>query len=507
MLLFASFAFALDYTDDFSTDQGAWSGGVVVDDVLRIVDGSADFLGDPMSSFTVSARVRLATEGTLSLSAANTIAVDFTGPGAVQVATQTWPLPPTHLAWTPADDPVIEPGSDYWDGGNTLHCEVHYDGGTGTWFLYWTGEMAEGYPYRQIGVATSTDGKTWTKYAGNPVLTIDYDTTTVDGIHVHMPTVVQKSADEFHMFYSCYQNNLGNRICHATSPDGLAWTPEGVALDFGAEGEFDSSSLRMPDAWIDESGLWHMWYDGTGPDEHYGPTGYATSTDGYTWTKQGEILPFEDALQGLSTWATPYGLASFHNKDDYFRLATAPLGEADDWTDQGEVLRKGWGDWNDGYIQAPSVWVDQTTWKMWFNAYTYTDATERIGYAEASANPGGWMDIEAEWDGVRWTGSVDGAELSIDGVNDGVIRFTATGTAEVDEIRITGVEWPEDSGNPPAEDTADGGDTADSAPPEAEDTGDKPADGDEACGCQGGPSAGLAAVLLAFAARRSTRAR
>ena len=38
--------------------------------------------------------------------------------------------------------------------------------------------------------------------------------------------------------------------------------------------------MRMPDVQIDEGGTWHMLYNGTDPEQHYGPTGYATSADG-----------------------------------------------------------------------------------------------------------------------------------------------------------------------------------------------------------------------------------
>ena len=52
------------------------------------------------------------------------------------------------------------------------------------------------------------------------MLTIDYDLEAVDGVHVHMPTVTRATDGTWHMFYACYQNNVGNRLCHATSPDG-----------------------------------------------------------------------------------------------------------------------------------------------------------------------------------------------------------------------------------------------------------------------------------------------
>jgi hypothetical protein len=511
MLLLAPLALALDYADDFSTDQAAWTGGEVVDGVLRITDSTATLNAAAVQDFTAALRVRMTTEGSVALDAGGeALTLQFSGAGAVVFAGQRWPLPPDHLSWTPSSTPVLEPGSDSWDGGNTLHCEVIKDPDTGTWFLYWTGEMDSGYPYRQIGVATSTDGVTWERHAGNPVLTIDYDHTTIDGIHVHMPTVVREPGGDFHMYYACYQNNVGNRLCHATSPDGLAWTPQGMALDKGGTGEFDEGSLRMPDAWIGDDGTWHLWYDGTDPTAHYGGTGYATSPDGWTWTKQGQILPADDALQSLSVWRSPYGLVSFHNKDDYFRMATADPADPAIWTDGGEVLRKGWAAWNDGYIQAPSVWVDGSTWRMWLNGYTYTDATERIGYAEGEALLGGWLDVGLQFDGTTLTATVNGASTSVEAPGSAPLRVVAIGTAEIDDVTVQGEPIPEDTGGDTApEDT--GGDTSaeDSAAEDSgtggKDTGGAPEPQPD-CGCDSGRgSVGFFAVALTAALLRRAR--
>ncbi len=498
MLLLLLPALAADLSDDFSTDQGLWTGGTVVDGVLRVADGPAVLDVGAVTSFTATLRVRMTTEGRLNLEAGGQpLQLEFIGPGAVLFGETRWPLPPEHVAWAGQADPVRERGDDYWDGGNVLHTEVFYDDETATWFMYWTGEMKDGYPYREIGVATSTDGVTWTAYPGNPVLSIDYDTTTVDGIHVHMPTVVREASGTWHMFYACYQNNVGNRICHATSREGILWDPLGVVLDHGAAGEFDSGSLRMPDVWIDDGGTWHMWYDGTLPDEHYGPTGYATSPDGTTWTKHGAILPAADALQGLSVWASPYGLVSFHNKDDYFRMATASKADPSVWTDGGVVLTKGWASWNDGYIQAPSVWVKDTTWKMWFNGYTYTEpAQERIGTAEAHAQPGGWLDVGLRWDGTTLTATVHGADMTLATNGSTPLRVYAEGTAELDDLVLTTTVAGEDSGDTAA-DTA-GGDTE----------ANPPGGGDEAdgCGCNGaGAPTAAGALVLGLAALRRRR--
>ncbi len=477
--------------------------------MLRLTDGTATLQADPVESFSATLRVRMTTEGSVAIDAGGeALTLQFSGAGAVVFAGNSWPLPPEHLSWTPSATPVLEPGRDFWDGANTLHCEVIQDPDTGTWFLYWTGEMDSGYPYRQIGVATSTDGVGWERHAGNPVLTIDYDRTSIDGIHVHMPTVVREPGGDFHMYYACYQNDLGNRLCHATSPDGLAWTPQGMSLDKGGPGEFDEGSLRMPDAWIGDDGTWHLWYDGTDPTEHYGGTGYATSPDGWSWTKHGEILLAEEALQSLSVWRSPYGLVSFHNKDDYFRMAMASPADPASWTDGGEVLRKGWAAWNDGYIQAPSVWVDGSTWRMWFNGYTYTDATERIGQAEGEAHPGGWLDVGLAFDGRTLTATVHGASASTDAPGNAPLRVVAIGAVELDDVAVQGVPIPQDTGGDTATEDTAGGDTGgDSAP--ADSTGQDTAGAPEpapGCGCEsGGRSVGIIAVALSAVLRRRPR--
>ena len=386
------------------------------------------------STFTLTARLRATDASSWTLSVGDGLTGSWGEPSGLAFGDTAWPLPMGHLFWRPDADPVYEAAGDTWEAGGVLHVDVlHTD--DGAWYMAYTGFFAPpDYGYRQIGMATSTDGLSWTRPSA-PFLTIDYSD-DVDGVHVHMPTMVIHDG-VWHVFYACYQNNVGNRICHATSLDGATWTTWGVAVDRGAEGEFDSGSLRMPAVWIDDAGTWHLWYDGTDPKQHYGPTGYATSPDGYTWTKQGEILDADHALQGLDVVEDPWGLQAFYNRDDYFVWASADPADPATWAEQGTALEKGWSWWNDGYIQAPSLALDGTTWHMYFNGYTYTDGFERIGHATGVAVPGTWVDVQLTWDGATLRGAVDGAEMgSVSLETPGPLTVTTTGGAEIGRAHV-----------------------------------------------------------------------
>lgn len=507
ILLLVSSALAGSYTDTFDVDAGAWTAGSVADGVLSVTDTLASYAlpADAVAPVTVRAMVRLADGERLRL---GPLELDYTDGGGVRLGAAALPFPDGHYAWVPDDEPMLPPGPDFWDGANVVHCEVFYDDDTATWFLYWSGEMAEGYGYRQIGVATSTDGVTWTEYAANPVITIDYDRTTIDGIHVHMPTVVKDTTDTFHMYYACYQNDVGNRLCHATSADGLAWETHGMALDIGAAGEFDSGSLRMPDVLIGDDGTWHMLYNGTDPEQHYGPTGYATSPDGWTWTKHGAITDDESRLQGGGMFAGPYGIEQWWNCNDVFCHSTAEPWALDTWADDeaGVVLAKGWESWTDGYVQAPSPWLVGTTWHMWFNAYSYNDwegtgVHERLGHAQSVPVPGAWIDVAWTWDGGTVTATVAGAEIVSEQAAVSAIELFASGTVELDEIEVTWGDAPADTGE-----IDTGGDDTGAADTGAEPINPLPEE-EAGCGCGSSLRPPWLALALAGGACAASRRR
>jgi hypothetical protein len=527
LLLLAPPASAGALTDDLSTDAGRFDGGVIADGVLTVTDGDAGLALGELTALQGRLRLRLREGDALRLQIGDAIWMStYDESGGVSLNGAGIPHPPGHLRLVPEADPVIAPGPEVWDAGDALHCEVAQDPATGEYRLFWTGALPrDGYGYRQIGLATSPDAASWTRHSANPVLSIAYDLTAVDGVHVHMPTVVHNGAG-WQMFYACYQNDVGNRICRASSPDGLSWTPEGVALDLGGPGDFDEGSLRQPDVLIGEDGVWHMLYNGTAPDEHYGPTGYATSTDGRSWTKHGPITADGARLQGGGMAWSPYGVQQWWNCDDAFCHSVAAADDLSAWTDDPEpVLRKGWAPWADGYIQAPSPLLIGTTWHLWFNGYTYTDTFERLGHARTEPVAGPWFELEFDWDGETLRVRHDGATHEAPLASLAGLQIGAAGAAELDQIELSWTEAEPDSGGADggdgggdgadggADGTDGGGDGggADGGAVDAEPAG-APADGADpkaaGCGVASGPREGAAAALLAFGAmlRRRRRA-
>jgi predicted GH43/DUF377 family glycosyl hydrolase len=127
--------------------------------------------------------------------------------------------------FTPANpNPGLEP-SQSWEGSTILQASVIFDQGQyKAW--YTAGSTANGI--FNIGYATSNDGTTWTKYSGNPVLSKrpnTYSTTNWDSNSVAFPSVL-KVSNQYYMYYRGSDGTTA-RIGLATSSDGITWTRSG----------------------------------------------------------------------------------------------------------------------------------------------------------------------------------------------------------------------------------------------------------------------------------------
>ena len=174
------------------------------------------------------------------------------------------------------------------------------------WFVGSSKTEDTTYPYQQIdmlGLATSPDGLNWTvANDGKPVMTPGPEGSPDDRGISH--PYVLKVGDKYWLWYAAIDGkaagDLGlkpehvrvERICLATSPDGINWTRENggkPVLDIGRPGSIDSiqvdgpSVLKIKDKFV----MWYGAYNG----KH--SLGIAESKDGIHWTKGngGKSLP------------------------------------------------------------------------------------------------------------------------------------------------------------------------------------------------------------------------
>lgn len=214
------------------------------------------------------------------------------------------------LTWQPyAGNPVLTPGgAGAWDDTWVVDPWLIWDGSQ--FVMYYAGSGA----FWQIGRATSPDGITWTKYAGNPIITGTFG--NWDGSGCNFPTVWYDPADtpKWRMWYTGFGSGATagrTAVGYAYSSDGLAWTKVARMLDVGSSGDFDDEGLATGPVRF-AAGTWYVYYAGLASGGGAGPyrTGLAsTSTPDIaaSYTKLG-VCP------GLDTGLTLSGVTYNSNQ-------------------------------------------------------------------------------------------------------------------------------------------------------------------------------------------------
>jgi len=129
-----------------------------------------------------------------------------------------------------------------------------------TYYMYYTGTPDPGFAGgAKIGLATSSDGENFTAYASNPVLTISGAETYVED-----PAVIRMDATHWYMYYSYRQGgNVLPGIRVATSTDGITWTKVGDVLALGTYPAWDSQYIEHSNVYYIES-HYVLLYEGYG---------------------------------------------------------------------------------------------------------------------------------------------------------------------------------------------------------------------------------------------------
>jgi hypothetical protein len=326
-----------------------------------------------------------------------------------------WVLGATNLPAAAA--PVIEGGD--WDGRGLSSPAVVSDvNGYHMWYdgrgfsFYWYG-FAMGY-------ASSADGLTWEKYAGNPILEPG-DAGAWDDVYRGQSTVL---ADEglYKMWYSGGSSSGPWQTGYATSTDGLAWNiyAGNPVLASGGPGSWDDTEADGPSV-IKDGDTFKMWYFGCNADYSVCSIGYATSPDGITWTKYAgnpvlEQTPGAWDESGINWPRVIKNGATYqmwYVANSQIGLATSSDGI--DWTKYAgnPVLSEGW----DGGPVGPGTFLlEGETYKLWVRSGAgesygigYLESEDGIGWTQPVSNPvvrpgEAGVIIDANYDGNRVRG-------------------------------------------------------------------------------------------------------
>lgn len=176
-------------------------------------------------------------------------------------------VPPFDASWVRSgSNPILSP-SEAWEQTAVYEPNVIYDGNI--WKMWYSGGWAD----PAIGYAESTDGLTWTKYAGNPVL--GQGGSGVAGMAVRNNVI--KVGSTYYCYYA--DDNPDANLKVATSSDGIAWTVQGTALAKTAASW--GSGWANVTVWK-EGANWYMLAEGRSGS--IWEIAYATSSDGLAWT-------------------------------------------------------------------------------------------------------------------------------------------------------------------------------------------------------------------------------
>lgn len=181
-------------------------------------------------------------------------------------------------------NPVLTVGTALaWDETIVGDPFVILDGST--WHLFYSG-FSTTANLTKIGHATSSDGTTWTKDAGNPVLSVG--TSGVwDDKFTQKPHVVLVSGT-YYLFYSGQKaSNSATGLGYATASSlSGPWTKYGSNPIIIADQSYEGTYVDTPSV-IYDSGTWKLWYSAdtviAGEPKNWA---YATaSSPSGTWTK------------------------------------------------------------------------------------------------------------------------------------------------------------------------------------------------------------------------------
>ena len=203
------------------------------------------------------------------------------------------------------------------------------------WHLYYTGNAGRGSglsAFPGIGLAVSSDGKTWKRHAAQPVLKVSGHPGDPDAMGMAGGSVIQAAApngDPQWRFYYTGCPTIGKpltlnqqkTICLAVSRDGIKWEKRGAVLFRDPRRDYENIGVAGPVVHRLGDAGYRMWYSAIGTRWGYYSVCYAESSDGTAWSrgvKYGDNLQLAPQGKGWEQQMVEY--PSVIAEGDHLRL-------------------------------------------------------------------------------------------------------------------------------------------------------------------------------------------
>lgn len=280
---------------------------------------------------------------------------------------------------------------------------------------------------KQIGHAVSDDLRTWERDPQNPVFTTPDDSRAWDGVTVEDPDIVYENG-EFVMFYAGHSEYdwETKQIGVARSDDGVSWTRNSTNPILSPNPKsWHSRSVQNP-AVVSHDGSYQMVFDGSKDSHGWVGLGHATAdaVDDWRESSQSPIVSIADAepwrrdhigdptvVHNDGTYHLYYAGATDVSNDGEWKIGYATTSDFTTIEHHSEnpILS------NDGrlsiykHVQDPNVIHDGEQFHMIFAANT--GSVKQFEYA-SSKDGAEWQihhepvlvpDESADWEGTRLT--------------------------------------------------------------------------------------------------------
>ncbi|MCP4173820.1 MAG: hypothetical protein GY758_23955 [Fuerstiella sp.] len=171
--------------------------------------------------------------------------------------------------------------------------------GDDLWHLYYTGNAGRGSglsAFPGMGLATSRDGVTWSRFGDQPVLASSGEDGAPDAVGVAGGSVLRVRQPGGSMHWRFYYTgcpttgtphalNQQKTICLAVSDDGIRWEKRGAVMVRDPERDYEDIGVAGPVVHQQHDGTFRMWYSAIGTRWGYYSICYAESDDGIHWRR------------------------------------------------------------------------------------------------------------------------------------------------------------------------------------------------------------------------------